>query len=455
MPLLVENSKHALSSTPEWQLVERIVASSGFSRSSLLTNFLLYICERKLTGREDEITESQIGIQALGRPGNYNPGDDNIVRSYARMLRTRLDAYFAVEGQNEDLRIHIPRGNYVPVFSENSPTPAPKTPHPPKVPVSVAAPAFTAIPAVAAEPEVEGKASSSRKPLRWLVAFLASGVVLLAAWFAMAHRQVSNQVLYTQFWSGMLNPTQATNVITADSGFAMLQDLTGHQVHLHEYVSGNIEELFPEFSSALNTPPRHFGAARFANYTSTADLNSVLDLARLPMFHAARVQVRYARDVRMDDLKDKNAIIIGGPHANPWSELYEPRSDFRLDISSELIAPQLDGRAVINKKPRPGEKTSYSNSGSPSQHVTYAVLSYLRGADREGNVLLFQGISMAATQAAADFATDDNSMAPILREAQLPDGTIGTFELLLETRVVGASAPEAKVVLGHYESHAH
>src|ERR1700759_756382 len=104
------------SQSPEWQLVQRIVASPAFVRSALLTNFLLYVCDRKLKGKTDEITEHQIGVHALGRPDNYHPGEDNIVRNYARILRKRLEEYFEGEGQFEDLRILIPRGQYVPNF---------------------------------------------------------------------------------------------------------------------------------------------------------------------------------------------------------------------------------------------------------------------------------------------------------------------------------------------------
>jgi len=37
----------------------------------------------------------------------------------------------------------------------------------------------------------------------------------------------------------------------------------------------------------------------------------------------------------MDDLSSSNAIIVGGPRANPWGDLYEPTSDFRIEIPGE------------------------------------------------------------------------------------------------------------------------
>jgi len=106
-----------LCDDPRWQLAQRIVASRSFAKSSFLINFLLYVCDRELRERAHEITEHQIGIHAFGRPVTYSPGEDNIVRNYARLLRKRLDEYFESDGKEEALRIAIPRGRYVPVFS--------------------------------------------------------------------------------------------------------------------------------------------------------------------------------------------------------------------------------------------------------------------------------------------------------------------------------------------------
>jgi hypothetical protein len=103
---------------PRWQLVQRIANSRSLGRSVLLTEFLLYICDRQLRGKEDSITEQRIGVRVFRRAEGYNSNEDNIVRNYARTLRKRLEEYFQTEGANEVLRLQIPRGGYVPVFLE-------------------------------------------------------------------------------------------------------------------------------------------------------------------------------------------------------------------------------------------------------------------------------------------------------------------------------------------------
>ena len=109
-PALLRDDAH-------WLLVQRIVASDGFRRSRLLSAFLLDVCERQLLGRPDEITEQQVGVRVFGRPVDYDPGQDNIVRKYARLVRRRLADFFMTEGAMERTRIEIPRGTYRPRFT--------------------------------------------------------------------------------------------------------------------------------------------------------------------------------------------------------------------------------------------------------------------------------------------------------------------------------------------------
>jgi hypothetical protein len=111
-----------VADTEEWQLACRIASSRGFCKSELLPKFLLYVCEETLLSNGHRITEQHIGTQIFKRPTDYSPGEDNIVRSYARTLRKRLDDYFDSEGRDEPLRLVIPRGGYVPSFSTNAPS---------------------------------------------------------------------------------------------------------------------------------------------------------------------------------------------------------------------------------------------------------------------------------------------------------------------------------------------
>ena len=95
---------------PRWQVVQRVVAGPTFAKAARLSQFLLYVCERAILGRLDEVSEQHVGMHVFGRQADYNSNDDNIVRTHARLLRKKLDEYYAAEGKDEPLRILIPKG---------------------------------------------------------------------------------------------------------------------------------------------------------------------------------------------------------------------------------------------------------------------------------------------------------------------------------------------------------
>src|ERR1700753_2816176 len=115
---------------PRWQLAVRISESAHFCKSTLLVQFLLFICERTLNGSTEELTEQAIGEHVFRRRPGYSTGEDNIVRSYAHRLRSRLNQYFAQDGRNEAIRISIPRGGYIAIFEENLAAPVDSEPSP-------------------------------------------------------------------------------------------------------------------------------------------------------------------------------------------------------------------------------------------------------------------------------------------------------------------------------------
>src|SRR5215467_7692970 len=99
-----------------WALVQRVVAGAPFARAPQLRGILLFVTERLLTGRLNEINEYEIGRVVLGRRETFNPHEDNIVRVQARHLRAKLEQYFETEGKREPVVVTIPRGSYVPTF---------------------------------------------------------------------------------------------------------------------------------------------------------------------------------------------------------------------------------------------------------------------------------------------------------------------------------------------------
>ena len=105
------------------ELVHRVASSSTFERSPRLRAFFLHVCRCALDNKPEGATEQQVGICVYDRPPGYNPNEDNIVRSQARLLRLKLEHHFANEGKDEAIMITIPKGRYLPAFETRSEEP--------------------------------------------------------------------------------------------------------------------------------------------------------------------------------------------------------------------------------------------------------------------------------------------------------------------------------------------
>lgn len=423
-----------LADDQRWQLARRIAASSSFARSTLLSRFLLYVCDRALAGKTDEISEHQIGVHVFGRRPGYNPSEDNIVRSYARQLRQRLDHYFEAEGKHEELRLSIPRGKYVPLFEPNRPADTTAVTED----VSRESRAFDA---PHNEPTPVRRAPIAGPWKFRAAAIIAVALVLLAsgalAWKVLG---VSGRVPTDTshlLWAQLFDQSHQTLVVPADDGLVMIQNLTDHSIHLAEYVDRD----YVSIKSRYKIDAQNMADLDQQRYTSMADLDAVLKFSRLPEAAPDHFVVRYARELHMEDLKNSNAILIGSSFSNPWVELFQKNLNFEFDYQ-----PRPNESRIINRHPLNGELPVYENDATAPSHRTYAVIAFVPNLNDTGWVLIVEGLTMAGTQAAADILFNRQAMLPVLSKAHAANGQLHSFELLIETRSFGSNAPQATII---------
>ncbi len=96
----------------------RILKSGAFSDAGRASSFLRFVVGRALEGRISEIKETVIAIDVLGRNTSFDSKTDPIVRVEAARLRDRLRDYYDHDGFDDEVVISVPKGGYVPVFSE-------------------------------------------------------------------------------------------------------------------------------------------------------------------------------------------------------------------------------------------------------------------------------------------------------------------------------------------------
>lgn len=96
--------------------LQRLLAWPDIARSPQLARFLEHIVTLKLRGEAESIKAYSVAVDVFGRPADFDPQSDPIVRVQARRLRNLIEQYYREQGANETLRIELPTGRYVPEF---------------------------------------------------------------------------------------------------------------------------------------------------------------------------------------------------------------------------------------------------------------------------------------------------------------------------------------------------
>lgn len=443
---IVEHEERLGDSTAEleaderWNVAKRAVASRHFARSPLLSNFLLYIVAQTIHGRSEQITEHQIGVNVFDRPARYRTLEDNIVRNYARQLRRRLADYFLQEGVSEPLQIDIPLGGYIPVFIDSRED----TPH--------NSPSVTGDdrsghgPISAAVAHHYGAGPEAVKNSFWtlrrsLLLLVYTAAICAATWFLGRYErhdavEPARLTAAKPLWDALFNGPYTTYIVPADAGLNIIEDISHKPLQLGNYVDGDYAKIdLPQVDSHSATD------LRTQDFTSFVDLQIISALSRLPEFNPRRAILRFPRDLRLDDLKNANAIILGSVGSNPWAGLSDSKANFRI-----VYRDGMGAATIVNTHPMPGEMAEYVSHWNEPAHETFALISFLPSLSGDGHVLLVQGLDVAGTQAAGEALLRPELIEPILKDAMRPDGTLRSFEILLRASSIESSATGTSII---------
>lgn len=283
--------------------LRRLDSSVEFPKTGRLGLFLAYIVEETLAGREARIKGLSIAIEVFKRPES-SPQDDPVVRIAAGRLRRALERYYLVAGQHDPVRIDMPKGGYVPVFSWHNEGSEVQTDNQPR-------------PFEHADP-VAGSVWQGRNRMVVAVVVLAG---LGASAYAISSRAMGNTAMQQAHMPGIELPTLVI------APFANLGNGPDAQIHTH----GLTEEL-------LTALPRFKEIRVFSRETSLSSnvsVSQVQDGYDAPYLLSGGVQTAGSRiRVTARLLDTSNGAIL-------WSQ------DYENDLASrDLFAIQTD---VANK----------------------------------------------------------------------------------------------------------
>jgi TolB-like protein/tetratricopeptide (TPR) repeat protein len=98
--------------------LDRILTSPEFPHAGRGAAFLSYVVGEMLAGRAERIKGYSIAVEVFKRSEGFKQ-DDPVVRIEAGKMRRILERYYLVAGQNDPVKIDIPKGGYAPAVSWN------------------------------------------------------------------------------------------------------------------------------------------------------------------------------------------------------------------------------------------------------------------------------------------------------------------------------------------------
>ncbi|HEU4388669.1 MAG TPA: hypothetical protein VFV34_12785 [Blastocatellia bacterium] len=390
--------------------LDAVLHSQTFSRADQLKCFLKYVCEMEMAGRGRELTEYLIGIEALGRPTNYSPGDDSAVRTRAFALRKKLHEFYEHEQPNATLRIDLLKGSYCPHFVESQP---------PQDVISRGTPAEPFAPPLVPSPTAhEELFATQTKGLReWKKSLLlpfGAGVILAALlagglYWRLGARPVSNAVsgdpapILADAWGPLLAPNADVMVCIANppslsvrrsSSSAATSSPTPFTDPSERPMPPQLYELYAtRYPAAANL--------KLAITTNATYWGDVLGaLTALKTLNAAGVspQIFPEMVVAMPTLRRRNVILFGTSAYSPAVARLLEKCPLQVNYLDAIVSPATEQY--------PAARYALERDRQQRLAVLFGLITVLPGessADHQNRIVIFSGVNSAGAQAAAEF----------------------------------------------------
>jgi hypothetical protein len=208
-----------------------------------------------------------------------------------------------------------------------------------------------------------------------------------------------SQPAVAELWGDIFDARPDTDIVLADASFGLLQDVNKKSFQFNDYLN---RSYISQLQTQNASPDLRAVLGRIETWNLGAQDDFKLArriLALDPL--GTKVHLYNARGYLPDLTKRDNVILIGGRMSNPWDALFESQMNFVAEFST-------DGPiTVLNRAPMRGEPAVYTQTDS----TQYCVVSYLPNPDHNGVVLLIEGTSAEATEAAGDFLLSDDQLS--------------------------------------------
>ena len=399
--------------------INRLVSSQALHSSESLCKLLRYLAKHVVDHPGTPIKEFQIATEVFGRPDDFDPQLDSMVRVQAGRLRSKLTEYYSSDGLEDPIVVELPKGTYVLSFHHRNNSAA-------KSPQGIT------------NGVVSKEALETSSERRWgtevisLSIFLAAAILVIV--WLMATRNASPAGLASEvepvpaafrvFWKGFTSGPEEPWVVFSNAAFI-----------------GR-----PETGMRYRDATRDAGAYILDHYTGVGEVLAVHELDRVFGLLHRRIRVKRGSLFSLDDAKNNNLIFIGSPVEN--LSLLEIPGTQEFVFEQFTAGPRKGDHAIINRHPQPDEGKEFfaTPSGVPLTE-DYALLGLVKGMNQGQSVLILAGNTTIGTQAAVEYVCRQSSLEELLlRLSVSQNGDLKPFEAVIRAKVARGVPVETELV---------
>ena len=336
--------------------LERLVSHQALKSSKRCPALLRYIVEHQLQAETTKLKERIIGVTVFGRDSDYDSNADPVVRTTANDLRKRLAQYYHEPGHQNELRIALPPGSYVPEF---------RVPEADHIAMVIDMPSVV-VPTtvVSSTAPTVGTAKAAWKP--YILSILLSvALVVVLFW----KQSPGEQASLNDFWQPVIKAGPALVCVGTWSVSSVVSDQPGESaLPIHDLLPMTDAVAFSRVTAFL-------GGAHGPFRVESAKATTLSDLTRQP-------------------------VVVIGAIDNQWTlRLTDP---LRFHFVRRDDAPRW---AIADKKAN-DQIFLTGNTAAPAGAKSYAIIGRLTSATSGQISVVVAGLSAAGTTAASEFVTD-------------------------------------------------